>query len=47
MPFKSKSQQRFMFAKRPDIARRWVKKYGASKDLPEKKHGIKSLKRKK
>lgn len=24
MPFKSEAQRRFMFAKHPDIARRWV-----------------------
>lgn len=36
MPFKSKSQQRYMFAKKPKIAKRWAKKYGVSKDMPEK-----------
>lgn len=29
MPFKSKKQRAFMFAQHPDIATRWVKKYGA------------------
>jgi hypothetical protein len=28
MPFRSKKQRAFMFAKHPRIARRWVKKYG-------------------
>jgi hypothetical protein len=37
MPFKSKSQQRYMFAKHPTIAKRWAKKYGVSKHLPQKK----------
>jgi len=26
-----------MFAKHPTIAKRWAKKYGVSKDLPDKK----------
>ena len=29
MPFKSIAQRKFMFAKHPTIAKRWVKKYGA------------------
>lgn len=29
MPFKSKRQRRYMFAKHPKIARRWAKKYGS------------------
>ena len=37
MPFKSKAQQRYMFARHPKIARRWAKKYGVPKGLPEKK----------
>lgn len=41
MPFKSKSQQRFMFSKHPKIAKRWAKKYGVSKDLPEKVAALK------
>lgn len=36
MPFKSKSQMRFMYAKHPDIAKRWEDKYGISKTMPEK-----------
>lgn len=28
MPFKSVKQRRFLFAKKPEIARKWVKKYG-------------------
>lgn len=40
MPFRSKLQARFMFAKHPGIARRWVKESGKKhpiKGLPEKK----------
>lgn len=29
MPFKSVKQRRYMFAKHPEIAKRWVKKYGS------------------
>lgn len=36
MPFKSKSQARFMFATMPKLAKKWAK-YGISNDLPEKK----------
>lgn len=34
MPFKSKAQQRFMFAKHPGIAKRWAKKTKNMKGLP-------------
>lgn len=30
MPFKSEKQRRFMYAKHPDIARRWTEKYGSA-----------------
>jgi len=36
MPFKSEAQRRFMYAKHPKIAKRWSKKYGKQKNLPEK-----------
>lgn len=29
MPFKSEKQRRFMFARHPEIAKRWTKKYGS------------------
>jgi hypothetical protein len=29
MPFKSAKQRRFLWAKRPDIARKWTEKYGS------------------
>lgn len=35
MPFKSEKQRRYMWAKHPEIARRWAKKYG-SKPLKER-----------
>ena len=37
MPFKSKAQERWMFAEHPDMAARWAKDT-EKKDLPEKKH---------
>jgi hypothetical protein len=37
MPFKSKAQQRYMFVHHPKIAKKWAKKYGVAKNLPEKK----------
>ena len=36
MPFESKSQQRFMFAKHPGIAKRWAHETPSIKKLPEK-----------
>lgn len=36
MPFKSKSQQRFMFAKHPKMAKRWAHETDDIKALPEK-----------
>lgn len=44
MPFKSKSQQGFLFAKHPDVAKKFAKETpkGAYKKLPEH---VKSVKR--
>lgn len=28
MPFRSRKQRNFLFAKKPGIAKRWAKKYG-------------------
>lgn len=36
MPFRSKQQQKFMFAKHPKIARRWAKETPSMKSLPKK-----------
>ena len=35
MPFKSKAQRRFMYAKHPKIAKRWSKHTPKGKELPE------------
>ena len=32
MPFKSKKQQAFLWAKEPKIAKRWTNKYGSAKN---------------
>lgn len=29
MPFKSVKQRKYLFAKKPALAKKWVKKYGA------------------
>ena len=31
MPFKSKAQEKFMWAKEPEIAKRWTKEHGSYK----------------
>jgi len=46
MPFKSKAQMKFMFAKHPKIAKRWANKYGVSKDMPMHVKSTKSLRKK-
>ena len=37
MPFKSKAQQRWMFAKHPKMAKRWAKETKSMKRLPARK----------
>jgi len=37
MPFKSRAQMRYMFARHPQIAKRWAKEYGVPKSLPQRK----------
>jgi hypothetical protein len=37
MPFVSEAQRRLMYAKHPEIARRWSKEYPNQKKLPEHK----------
>ena len=44
MPFKSSAQRRFMYARHPEIARRWSKEYPNQGNLPE--HVKKSAARK-
>ena len=37
MPFSSKSQRKYLFLKKPKLAKKWVAKYGSGgKNLPEK-----------
>ena len=35
MPFRSEAQRRFLFARHPDIAKRWAAEYGTPKNLPK------------
>jgi len=44
MPFVSKSQQRYMFAKHPKMAKEWAEKTDF-KELPEKKYQVEAVKR--
>lgn len=37
VPFQSKKQRRWMFKNKPTTAKRWSKKYGKGKNLPERK----------
>ena len=47
MPFKSSKQRSFMYAKHPEIAKRWSKEYGSKPrksligDMPKRKKGKK------
>ena len=36
-PFVSESQRRFLWAKHPEIAKRWADEYGTPEDLPPHK----------
>lgn len=36
-PFKSEKQKKFLYAKHPDIAKRWSKKYGGKIKKGKKK----------
>ena len=40
MPFKSKAQQKYMFVKHPEIAKRWANETSNIKLLPSKLKGI-------
>ncbi len=35
MPFQSKAQEKFLYAKHPDIAKKWQDEFGQPKHLPE------------
>lgn len=39
MPFQSEAQRRFLWAKHPEIAKRWDKEYGTPNNLPYHKSG--------
>jgi len=45
MPFKSKSQARFLFSQKPEIAKEFVSKTKNIKKLPEKKKSKKGKKK--
>lgn len=45
MPFKSEAQRRFMYAKHPQIAKRWQKHTPKGVDLPEKKNPEETVKK--
>jgi hypothetical protein len=47
MPFKSQAQKRFLFAKYPDMAKRWAKETPKGKILPEHVMSKKGKKKKK
>lgn len=36
MPFKSQAQRRYMYARHPEIAKRWRNESGPQKGLPER-----------
>lgn len=42
MPFSSQKQRAFMYAKHPEIAKKWRAEYGPQKDLPKYSEGKKS-----
>jgi len=42
MPFRSRAQMRWMFAKHPRMAERWAKETGNIKGLPARKARLKS-----
>jgi len=41
MPFKSKAQRRFLYAKKPKVAKEFAKKTAKGKRLPERKRRAK------
>jgi len=42
VPFKSEKQKKFLFANKPDIAKKWSKKYSSGKTVKLNKHKGKS-----
>ena len=45
MPFKSKDQEKWMFANKPKMAKKWAKETPNQKALPKKVKSSKSAKR--
>ena len=45
MPFKSQAQARYMFAKKPSMAKEFASKTKSIKGLPERKHQEDALRR--
>jgi len=45
MPFQSKAQQRYMFAKMPKMAERWAKHTANIKKLPERASVLGAIKK--
>lgn len=45
-PFVSKKQARWMYANKPKMAEEWASKTNSIKNLPNKVHQLKALKRK-
>lgn len=45
MPFKSKAQMRFLYAKHPEVAKEFAEKTPSIKKLPEKKEPFSKLKK--
>ena len=43
MPFRSKAQERYLYANEPAVAKRWQKLYGQPEKLPE--HAKRKVKR--
>lgn len=42
MPFKSEAQRGFLFARHPDIAKRWAREYPSQGPLPSRVGGPKA-----
>lgn len=47
MPFRSKAQERYLYAQHPELARRWQKLYGQPENLPEHVKPKRKVKRRK
>lgn len=47
MPFKSERQRRYLWANRPDIARRWTDTYGSSPRSAALEEMVKARRKKK